>query len=766
MSAKVGSLQIDLGLNSANLSSGLRRAEREVSSSASGMSRSFEGVNRSLAGMVRLGAGLAAAFAVGALVNYGRSALEMASGLSEAAQRIGVTVEQLQIYRRAAEAAGASQEGLERSIGILNRTLGQARAGVPGAVQAFQALRIDPRQFATAGEALRTVIERLNEFRSDAEMAAIGQRLFGRGFTDLIPLVREGTAGLDAATAAAVRNGLITAEQAQKADEAADSLSELALTIQTQLGAALVDIMPSITLVVEGLALIARAAIWAITQIQNVLSLVDATFVRVVPRDEQPQFATIRNRDDAQRMANRTGQPVQFGDGPENIVRPARDGGAPQLNLRSGGGRHGGGGGANRGEDLARRREDLRLQQQLDVARARGDVEEERNVQRQIDLRRRVQEYKQAGLSTAVAEVAAGRDMADLQAARVTGLATEEDLEEKRMDLQAARISGDNQFIRLREDELFLAERIAYWRTQDKNLADATLRAETELAQMAGARAEAAERAATASRLDRDATLSQLRGDSDHVQRQYQRAAEMERRTRQLMNDQPQLNESRARERVALELDEEARASLQGDFRSTFRDGVRAALEGDFGGWFNRWWTEHLSKALEDSLNNVADLLTRLFQQAMGQGGKDGSGGLGGLGSIFSAVFGGGKSGGKAGGDTDYFGGALDSLSNLFGGAKAPGFDTGGSFEIGGKGGIDQNLVQFWGSKGEIVNIRRGPQDQGDGGKVTIVPSPYFDAVVQGQAAHVAAPMAAQAAQYGSADAQRSMYRRAGRQLP
>ena len=46
-----------------------------------------------------------------------------------------------------------------------------------------------------------------------------------------------------------------------------------------------------------------------------------------------------------------------------------------------------------------------------------------------------------------------------------------------------------------------------------------------------------------------------------------------------------------------------------------------------------------------------------------------------------------------------------------------PGFATGGSFEVGGRAGIDKNLVMFRATKGEMVNISRpGMRDMGPGG--------------------------------------------------
>ncbi len=52
------------------------------------------------------------------------------------------------------------------------------------------------------------------------------------------------------------------------------------------------------------------------------------------------------------------------------------------------------------------------------------------------------------------------------------------------------------------------------------------------------------------------------------------------------------------------------------------------------------------------------------------------------------------------------------SATVALGASTLPGFATGGSFEIGGKSGVDQNIVAFRGTKGEHVNVTKGDPTQ------------------------------------------------------
>jgi hypothetical protein len=51
---------------------------------------------------------------------------------------------------------------------------------------------------------------------------------------------------------------------------------------------------------------------------------------------------------------------------------------------------------------------------------------------------------------------------------------------------------------------------------------------------------------------------------------------------------------------------------------------------------------------------------------------------------------------------------------------RPPGFATGGSFRVGGAGGIDSSLIAFRATPGEMVDIRRPGDDRGEGGNMNL----------------------------------------------
>lgn len=80
-----------------------------------------------------------------------------------------------------------------------------------------------------------------------------------------------------------------------------------------------------------------------------------------------------------------------------------------------------------------------------------------------------------------------------------------------------------------------------------------------------------------------------------------------------------------------------------------------------------------------------------------------------------------------------------NAITSLFGGLKLPGFADGGSFQVGGAGGIDSQLVAFKASPNETVSITKPGQSIGDGSSGGYAPVFNIDArgAVEGTAAQI-----------------------------
>src|SRR5215217_4421137 len=111
MAAVIGALRVDLGLNSAGFTAGLRNAQMGM---------------KNLGTTIRQGAVVAAAAAAaigGALTLAVKGTIDAADDMSKAAQSIGVPIEELSRLKYAADLSGVAFEGLQGSIGRLSRNM-------------------------------------------------------------------------------------------------------------------------------------------------------------------------------------------------------------------------------------------------------------------------------------------------------------------------------------------------------------------------------------------------------------------------------------------------------------------------------------------------------------------------------------------------------------------------------------------------------------------------------------------------------------------
>lgn len=168
----------------------------------------------------------------------------------------------------------------------------------------------------------------------------------------------------------------------------------------------------------------------------------------------------------------------------------------------------------------------------------------------------------------------------------------------------------------------------------------------------------------------------------------------------------------------------EQQEELRRQTEDAFRGGLEALRYGGAKGVMEYLANSFADRLLDKLSKQLADIFDRLIE-GMGSGQGGGVGGVfGAIGSIFSS------------------------------GPTMPGFATGGSFTVGGAGGIDSQLMMFRATPGEMVNITHG-NDNGPGGgalSVHVEPSPYFDVTVrrisaEGDAQVVSSVVKAQQAQ-------------------
>jgi hypothetical protein len=230
--ATIGSLDVDLTLQTAAFQRDMGKAVTHLNSNVARMSRSLKGLEGGFFAVTRIAGTFGVALGLGALVSFAKRSLDAAGGLGELAEQMGTTTRNLQIYEYGAVQAGVRTEELRAGLQRLTRSLGDAANGEKQALDAFNALGIgvldQNGKLRSTDDVLRDLADAYKNSADKATFVASAARLGGRSFQQLLPLLSGGAAGLDAMGFAAQTAGAVLDDQLIKqADEASDKIAAM-----------------------------------------------------------------------------------------------------------------------------------------------------------------------------------------------------------------------------------------------------------------------------------------------------------------------------------------------------------------------------------------------------------------------------------------------------------------------------------------------------------------------------------------------------------
>ena len=272
--ALIGALRVTLGLDSASFEAGARRAETTASGMRVKMEGSFKAIGSAVGALKSALAGAAVGFVVSGLKEAVTAGLDYASSLGEVAQQLGVTTQTLQVYRYAATQVGIEQEAMDKGLAKLTMTLGQAGAGGKKQTAAFQALGVSVHDangnLRSTDDILPDIIRALSAIESPAQRAALEVSIFGKAGQQLDTLLAGGVDQVDQLKNAAQRLGIVLSdEQIANADQTADKLAELQLVLKANIAGAVANNASAIYDLANSLMELAGKAARAWQQLSN-----------------------------------------------------------------------------------------------------------------------------------------------------------------------------------------------------------------------------------------------------------------------------------------------------------------------------------------------------------------------------------------------------------------------------------------------------------------------------------------------------------------
>jgi hypothetical protein len=749
----------------ATLANGLVRSAEEFGGALRGMATGLPGIGSALGAMgvagIAAGAGIAAAAgAFALLLNKGREALQFADGIHRVAVAAEVSATTLQQYRYAVHAVGGAYEDADAALIAFQGNLGAAASGAsPKLAKVFKQLLLDPVALVNKDldGALRDVAEKFAAMPTAAIRIGYAQKL---GLMPLLPLLEEGAAGMDRLRAAAMKLGVVMDESlVTKAAEANKKVEDLSLVFKVQLNSIMAEAAPLILGVATAFAQAAKSANGffqtlqqgRIRELKAHLAEVDNQIaVNLGALDLGPvaeaQAAMGRamhgGQAGYQKHLLKTHRTIQGSIGDPPAGAPAAIKHKPYIPAPS--------------DDKAAKRPSRTVDQindelALEVARAKGDAAEEERLRRQLELRKRIREYEDAGIKPAAAQLAAKQAMATLEKAQDQARDQELFKLQRAAELEAARAAGNEDRVHALEEETDLESRIAAYEGKKFAYAAALTQAEADRKVIKEGQAAGQAKALADMKLELDIQLAQIRGDVvleaslvrqkdlqaliakyqgqklDLVQAELQAQRDMaaidkaradaaakwnaadardqriaigdakgdparadvrqkaiDEKADQLQASHEGMDRKTAVLKATIDVDALDTAHLQGRVRDTFRDGFRAAFDGNFGSWMESWWKDRLSNAMSKAFDGLADLLGDVLSGAFRNGAGGGGGIMGAAGSVIGSFFG--------------------------------AHDRGGSFIVGGAGGMDGNLATMKLSRGERVDITRPDQQRADAG--------------------------------------------------
>ena len=214
----------------------LGSAERQMKGFGSGISgslgafTSFLNPTFAIAGAIT---GVATGF--GAMI---KASIDSAEQLDKMSQRVGFSVESLSTLKYAGQLAGIEFESLTNGLSKFSKNLFDVSNGVgQTAVYGFESLGVNVLNtngsLREASELLPEVANRFALMKDGSEKTAIAMTLFGRSGRELIPLLNQGAAGLEAMQMEARDLGLeISTNTAKSAADFKDNMVRLESVLQ------------------------------------------------------------------------------------------------------------------------------------------------------------------------------------------------------------------------------------------------------------------------------------------------------------------------------------------------------------------------------------------------------------------------------------------------------------------------------------------------------------------------------------------------------
>lgn len=247
----LGSIVVMLTMNTADFETDAGRASKVAERRAKEIDSAFKKAG------VAIGLALSAGVAIATRALT--SAIDKMDETSKAAQKVGLPTEEFSRLAYAGDLADVSMDTMVSTLGKLTKAQAAAIDKTSEQARVFSALGIDVIDPLTgsmreSSEVLEDFADRFQKMEGSPEAMAAGFVLFGRSFQDMIPLLKDGAAGIRAAGDEADALGkTISTSAGIAAEHFNDNLTRLKGALQGVVFEVAGDVLPVLIDMTDGL---------------------------------------------------------------------------------------------------------------------------------------------------------------------------------------------------------------------------------------------------------------------------------------------------------------------------------------------------------------------------------------------------------------------------------------------------------------------------------------------------------------------------------
>jgi hypothetical protein len=199
--------------------------------------------------------GLAAALGAGVLANTVKEAAKFNDEMDEMAQKLGLNLTSLSELKYAADLSGDSFDALQTGIKKLTSNMGDLANGGKEAKELFSSVGIEALdssgKLRDADEVLKDIADLFQRLPDGAQKTALAIKFFGKSGADLIPMLNEGSAGLERFADEARKLGVVVSDDMARAsaqfNDNIDRLGKVADGIKLSIGNRLIPALAELS---------------------------------------------------------------------------------------------------------------------------------------------------------------------------------------------------------------------------------------------------------------------------------------------------------------------------------------------------------------------------------------------------------------------------------------------------------------------------------------------------------------------------------------